>query len=94
MFEPWTVRTRPGGPYKAFTPFWRACLENGEPRYLPSDAELEAWQRGQTGYPPVDAGVRQLLKPPEQLGGYPEPVVGLPESRERALETYQKPKDS
>jgi deoxyribodipyrimidine photo-lyase len=42
----------------------------------------------------VDAGVRQLLKPPEQLGGYPEPVVGLPESRERALETYQKLKDS
>jgi deoxyribodipyrimidine photo-lyase len=37
MFEPWTVRTGADGPYKVFTPFWRACLESGEPR-LPSDA--------------------------------------------------------
>jgi deoxyribodipyrimidine photo-lyase len=27
-------------------------------------------------------------------GGYPAPVVGLPESRERALATYQKLKDN
>ena len=27
MFEPWTVRTGAGGPYKVFTPFWRACLD-------------------------------------------------------------------
>jgi deoxyribodipyrimidine photo-lyase len=26
----------------------------------PSDAELEAWQQGRTGYPLVDAGMRQL----------------------------------
>ena len=37
MFEPWTVRTGAGGPYKVFTPFWRACLESGEPR-MPADA--------------------------------------------------------
>jgi deoxyribodipyrimidine photo-lyase len=37
MFEPWTVRTGAGGPYRVFTPFWRACLDSGEPR-LPSDA--------------------------------------------------------
>ncbi|WP_445153862.1 cryptochrome/photolyase family protein [Arthrobacter sp. Hor0625] len=32
MFEPWTVRTGSGGPYKVFTPFWRACLDAAEPR--------------------------------------------------------------
>ncbi len=29
LFEPWTVQTGDGGPYKVFTPFWRACLERG-----------------------------------------------------------------
>jgi deoxyribodipyrimidine photo-lyase len=37
MFEPWTIRTGAGGPYKVFTPFWRACLESGEPQ-MPSGA--------------------------------------------------------
>ncbi len=32
MFEPWTVRTGSGGPYKVFTPFWKACLAGTEPR--------------------------------------------------------------
>ncbi len=37
LFEPWTVRTGSGGPYKVFTPFWKACLEAPEPR-LPLEA--------------------------------------------------------
>ena len=37
MFEPWTVRTGDGGPYKVFTPFWKACLAGTEPR-LPLEA--------------------------------------------------------
>lgn len=37
MFEPWTVTTGSGGPYKVFTPFWRACTAGGEPR-APLDA--------------------------------------------------------
>ncbi len=37
MFEPWTVRTGSGGPYKVFTPFWKACLDTAEPRQ-PLDA--------------------------------------------------------
>ncbi|HET7138535.1 MAG TPA: deoxyribodipyrimidine photo-lyase [Arthrobacter sp.] len=32
LFEPWTIRTGSGGPYKVFTPFWRACTGTGEPR--------------------------------------------------------------
>ncbi|TQJ33130.1 cryptochrome/photolyase family protein [Arthrobacter sp. SLBN-122] len=32
LFEPWTVKTGSGGPYKVFTPFWRACLAGQEVR--------------------------------------------------------------
>jgi deoxyribodipyrimidine photo-lyase len=28
MFEPWTLRTKQGGPFKVFTPFWRSALAN------------------------------------------------------------------
>jgi len=27
LFEPWTVQTKDGGPYKVYSPFWRACLQ-------------------------------------------------------------------
>ena len=50
MFEPWTVRTGSGGPYKVFTPFWRACLDAAEPRQpldaprrLPESEALQSW---------------------------------------------------
>ena len=54
MFEPWTVRTGAGGPYKVFTPFWRACLAGSEPR-LPLDApgRLPAPAVGASGQPPA-----------------------------------------
>ncbi|MFP5312684.1 MAG: cryptochrome/photolyase family protein [Actinomycetes bacterium] len=29
LFEPWTIRTGAGGPYKVYSPFWRACLASG-----------------------------------------------------------------
>ena len=32
LFEPWTVQTKTGEPYKVFTPFWRACRAAPEPR--------------------------------------------------------------
>ncbi|MFF1251191.1 cryptochrome/photolyase family protein [Pseudarthrobacter sp. NPDC058329] len=61
LFEPWTIRTGAGGPYKVFTPFWRACLATEDirdlqeaPQQLPSPAtgkggvvppneDLESW---------------------------------------------------
>ena len=33
LFEPGTVMTQGGGPFKVFTPFWRNCLHS---RSLPS----------------------------------------------------------
>ena len=48
MFEPWTVRTGSGGPYKVFTPFWKACLDAPEPRQ-PLDAPQRLPQPAKTG---------------------------------------------
>ena len=31
LFEPWTVKTKSGGPFKVFTPFWKALLNAEEP---------------------------------------------------------------
>lgn len=36
LFEPWTVKTKVGEPFKVYTPFWRACLQ------MPSRAPLPA----------------------------------------------------
>jgi deoxyribodipyrimidine photo-lyase len=54
MFEPWTVRTGGGGPYKVYTPFWRACLAGAEPR-LPVAApdRLPAPAHTLAGAPPA-----------------------------------------
>ncbi|MBN6148790.1 deoxyribodipyrimidine photo-lyase [Xanthomonas sp. AmX2] len=43
LFEPWTLATKQGGPYKVFTPFWRSALSQWRmpppdpaPQYLPA----------------------------------------------------------
>jgi deoxyribodipyrimidine photo-lyase len=43
LHEPWTVKTKSGGMFQVFTPFWRQCLtlpDPGEP--LPAPAQLSA----------------------------------------------------
>ncbi|WP_048646562.1 cryptochrome/photolyase family protein [Nitratireductor soli] len=32
LHEPWRLKTCAGGPYRVFTPFWRALQQGGEPR--------------------------------------------------------------
>ena len=44
--EPWTVITRSGGPYKVFTPFWKALRDQGDP-----DAPLPAPTHAKPGAP-------------------------------------------
>ena len=52
LFEPEAIRTKDGGPFKVFTPFWKACLAVGEPgRSLPSPKTLKApvdWAKSDT----------------------------------------------
>lgn len=76
MHEPWTVQTGGGTPFKVFTPFWRACLEQGEPRApmpkprtidgradVASDA-LESWRLLPTK-PDWAGGLRDTWEPGE-----------------------------
>ena len=48
LFEPWTVRNGSGGPYKVFTPFWKACLDSHDPRQ-PLDAPQQLPAPAKTG---------------------------------------------
>jgi deoxyribodipyrimidine photo-lyase len=32
LFEPWTIHTGAGGPYKVYSPFWRACMASADIR--------------------------------------------------------------
>ncbi|MER2138268.1 MAG: deoxyribodipyrimidine photo-lyase, partial [Arthrobacter sp.] len=56
LHEPWTVRTGGGGPYRVFTPFWRAVSAHdfrapldapaktgAAPSGLPSGEDLDSW---------------------------------------------------
>jgi deoxyribodipyrimidine photo-lyase len=46
MFEPWTIRSSAGSPFKVFTPFYRACLESPEPRHpYPAPREIDSPER-------------------------------------------------
>lgn len=49
LFEPFTVATAGGTPYRVFTPFWRTCLKLPEPpEPLPAPARITA----PAGWPP------------------------------------------
>ncbi|WP_150307181.1 cryptochrome/photolyase family protein [Planctomonas psychrotolerans] len=44
LFEPWTISNGSGDPFRVFTPFWRACLHEPEPRApLPAPASMDAF---------------------------------------------------
>jgi deoxyribodipyrimidine photo-lyase len=100
LFDPAEVRTRTGEPFRVFTPFWRACLEKGEPpgtvpvpRRLPAplawpDSEPLAsfqldpafdWASGlEVAWRPGEAGARAALE--AFLGG---PLDGYAADRDR-----------
>lgn len=50
LFEPWTLRTKQGGPFKVFTPFWRAALSNWNlPPLWDAPASLPSTDEGPEG---------------------------------------------
>lgn len=101
LFEPWTVETAAGGPYKVFTPFYKACLKGPSPRPpLPTPTKLAApdgwpgsdrledwgllptspdWAGGlRDTWVPGEAGARDRLA--DFLDG---PVAAYPDDRDR-----------
>lgn len=77
LWEPWTVLTGQGEPFKVFTPFWRAAQAMPEPRHplpdpdeLPVPAsvasdDLDAWDLLPT-HPDWAGGLREAWRPGEQ----------------------------
>ncbi len=61
LVEPWRIATTQGGPYRVFTPYWRACsrLIDGEPPPLAAPRRIPA------------AGVRSPSIPLDALGLLP-----------------------
>lgn len=57
LAEPWTIRTKGGGPFRVFTPFWRAMLAGVEPA-----APLSAPRRIETAPAPKGAVSLDALK--------------------------------
>lgn len=48
LHEPWTVKTKTGGPFRVFTPFWRACLAlppPADPLRAPGQLASVPWNR-------------------------------------------------
>lgn len=52
LFEPWTLKTQDGGPYRVFTPFWKACQRLGLPEYDAAPVKLPL---AQADSEPLDA---------------------------------------
>ncbi len=77
LFEPWTVRTKTGGPYGVYTPFARACFAAGPPPAplpapdrlpapdsWPGSDDLTAWRLLPTA-PDWAGGLRETWTPGE-----------------------------
>jgi len=83
LFEPWELATKQGGPYKVFTPFWRAALGQWRlaapweaPDHLPAPPDIDSaslaslelapsrdWDSSfWTHWQPGEAGARELLE--------------------------------
>jgi deoxyribodipyrimidine photo-lyase len=54
LFEPWTVETGQGGPYRVYTPFWRAVKDRDVPPALPAPAAIPAPARWPESDDPAD----------------------------------------
>jgi len=76
LFEPWTITTGEGNPYRVFTPFWRSCIERGvdrEPFAAPDSIEgvdvagdsLDDWNLLPTR-PDWAGGLRETWTPGER----------------------------
>jgi deoxyribodipyrimidine photo-lyase len=68
LHEPWRVNTGAGGPFKVYTPFWRALIAEGEPREpLPAPGKLHAYRDAVTTERLADWGL--LPTAPDWAGG-------------------------
>ena len=69
LFEPWTIRTGAGGPFRVFTPFWKACLAAGWQPPLRENPELRGGETSVTSDALGDWGL--LPRSPDWAAGFP-----------------------
>jgi deoxyribodipyrimidine photo-lyase len=87
LFEPWTVKTKTGEPFKVFTPFWRACVAAGIDRKpLPAPKRLTPYA-GDVASEHLDAWRLLPTKPNWATGFEPEWTPGEAGAR-AALKTF------
>jgi deoxyribodipyrimidine photo-lyase len=71
LAEPWTLKTKAGGPFRVYSPFWRSLQAQGEP-----DAPLPAPRSLKAAPPPEGAiereSLRLLPRKPDWAGGFRE----------------------
>jgi len=76
LFEPWTITTQDGNPYRVFTQFWKTCLEQGvareplaAPETIDSPPAVASDDLGDWGLLPTQpdwaGGLRQHCSPGE-----------------------------
>jgi deoxyribodipyrimidine photo-lyase len=78
LAEPWEVVTKSGGPFKVFTPFWRALRESVHvkaPPPAPEKITFAAWPK----HAPTRVSLDDLAltpKHPDWARGFPDPDAG------------------
>lgn len=100
LFEPWTITTQSGNPFKVFTPFWRACTSGTPPREpypapsaltpvepAPDSEDLADWHLLPT-HPDWSGGLAQTWAVGEQAAH-----ERLDDFLEESLPTYTKGRD-
>ncbi|MCC5856587.1 MAG: deoxyribodipyrimidine photo-lyase [Ectothiorhodospiraceae bacterium] len=97
LWEPWEVRRRDGGPFRSFTPFWRACNRLPLPASLPAPP-MAAPERWPESLPPKALGL--LPRTPWFRGleacwrpGEPGAQEALAAFTDQALDAYPRARD-
>lgn len=99
LFEPGSVRTKGGGPFQVFTPFWRAALALPEPpRPLPAPATLTAPDGVPTGLALDQLGLMPAIPWYRTMAetwqpGEPGAALRLAEFLDDAVEAYESDRD-
>ncbi len=100
LHEPWSVKTRSGGAFQVFTPFWRACKSLGDPPApLPAPRALRAPAVGPASQTIDGLGLMPKLDWPKGLATAWKPGERAAQSQlerfaEAALEDYPARRDA
>lgn len=99
LYEPWTILNKQGKPFQVFTPFWKACLQQGQPAEpVPAPKKFPPLAKNipSTGLDSLelmpkihwDAGLEKAWKP-----GAPHALKALKSFMQSKVEQYHEMRD-